>query len=259
MSSAAKPWMKFFPRDWRGDQALRVVSLAARGLWMECLCIMHEARPYGHLLVNGRRVGDDALARMVGISADEVRSLMAELREAGVFDMTREGVVFSRRMVRDQEKSAKCRKAVIEKRWAVEKRGTGTEPPAQVPDSKKFSSRPNRSFNRPPNRVPIAHIPESRTKSPLTPLRSDSRTRWERDMWTALSAHIEHADACVSLLGERPDLCDGATEREDSRRGSGWPWLLGELLRLCEAEGESQALLAGLAAIDHGAPTPARQ
>ena len=44
--SGDRPWMKFYPRDWRGDQALRAVSIAARGLWLECLCIMHEARPY---------------------------------------------------------------------------------------------------------------------------------------------------------------------------------------------------------------------
>ena len=68
----ANPWMKFYPRDWRGDQALRIVSLSARGLWIECLSVMHEATPYGHLVVNGRPVGDDALARMVGASGDEV-------------------------------------------------------------------------------------------------------------------------------------------------------------------------------------------
>lgn len=97
----SNPWMKFYPRDWRGDQALRAVSIAARGLWMECLCIMHEARPYGHLLLNGQSVGDDALARMTGAPVDEVSALMAELRQAGAFSVTREGVIFSRRMVRD--------------------------------------------------------------------------------------------------------------------------------------------------------------
>ena len=41
----SQPWIKFYPRDWRGDQALRVVSLAARGLWIEMLSIMHEGQP----------------------------------------------------------------------------------------------------------------------------------------------------------------------------------------------------------------------
>jgi hypothetical protein len=110
------PWMKFYPRDWRGDQALRSVSIAARGLWMECLCIMHEARPYGHLMLNGQPVEDGALARMTGASVDEVSALMAELRKAGAFSVTREGVIFSRRMTKDHARANKGRKAV-QKRW----------------------------------------------------------------------------------------------------------------------------------------------
>lgn len=142
---SANPWMKFYPRDWRGDQALRIVSLAARGLWMECLAIMHEATPYGHLVVNGRPLGSDALARMVGTSGDEVRTLMSELHEAGVYDMTGAGVIFSRRMVRDQERSAKGRKAV-KKRWS------------QAAETKPQTGGPNRS----PNSPPITQKPEAR-------------------------------------------------------------------------------------------------
>jgi hypothetical protein len=47
--------MKFYPSDWRSDPMLRLCSLAARGLWMEMMCLMHEAEPYGSLLVNGTR------------------------------------------------------------------------------------------------------------------------------------------------------------------------------------------------------------
>ena len=46
------PWMKFYPADWRADPALRMCSLAARGLWMEMLSIMHEADPRGSLRTN---------------------------------------------------------------------------------------------------------------------------------------------------------------------------------------------------------------
>ena len=139
------PWMKFYPRDWRGDQALRAVSIAARGLWMECLCIMHEARPYGHLVLNGQSVGDDALARMTGAPVDEVSALMAELRQAGAFSVTREGIIFSRRMTKDHARAGKGRKAV-QKRWA------------QQSDNKEKSDEPNRS----PNRDPITQKPEAR-------------------------------------------------------------------------------------------------
>jgi len=93
------------------------VSIAARGLWMECLCIMHEAKPYGHLVLNGEPVEGDILARMTGTSVDEVSALMAELRQAGVLSVTSKGVVFSRRMTKDHARAGKGRKAV-QKRWS---------------------------------------------------------------------------------------------------------------------------------------------
>ena len=110
------PWFKFSPASWRGDQALRAVSLAARGLWMECLCIMHEAKPYGHLVLNGTAIDDETLARMTGVPVAEVRALMAELHKAGVLSVTGKGVVFSRRMTKDHAAAHKGRKAA-NKRW----------------------------------------------------------------------------------------------------------------------------------------------
>lgn len=142
---ASAPWMKFYPRDWRGDQALRAVSMAARGLWMECLCIMHEAKPYGHLLINGEPVEDDVLARMVGASLDEVRTLMSELRKAGVLSTTRTGVAFSRRMTKDHAAAQKGAKAA-NKRWSqhAEKQNENTGPngyPIGNPNTQKPEAR----------------------------------------------------------------------------------------------------------------------
>ncbi|MEN6549141.1 MAG: hypothetical protein ABFE07_24110 [Armatimonadia bacterium] len=137
--------MKFYPRDWRGDQALRAVSIGARGLWIECLCIMHEAKPYGHLLLNGEPVGGDALARMTGTTVDEAQALMAELRQAGVFGLTRAGIVFSRRMTKDHAASQKGRKSA-EKRWSqpVEETieiDTPNRPPTKDPNTQKPDTR----------------------------------------------------------------------------------------------------------------------
>lgn len=143
--SAGHPWMKFYPRDWRGEQALRAVSIGARGLWIECICIMHEAKPYGHLMLNGEPVEDATLASMSGVPVDEVSALMAELRKAGVFSVTRKGVVFSRRMVADFARAQKGRKAVF-KRYS------------QDTEIEEETTRPNRS----PNRLPITQKPEAR-------------------------------------------------------------------------------------------------
>src|SRR6185437_10453388 len=101
----SRPWLKFYPADWQADQALRSVGLEARGLWLECMCIMHRAEPYGHLVVNGRPVTDTQLAVLAGTQPDRVPALMAELATAGVFSRNRAGVVYSRRMTRDEKQS----------------------------------------------------------------------------------------------------------------------------------------------------------
>lgn len=99
------PWMKFYPSDWRADPALRMCSVGARGLWMEMLCVMHEATPRGSLVVNGRSVNERQLAGLAGCSVDDVASMLSELEDAGVFSREEDGTIFSRRMRRDDEKA----------------------------------------------------------------------------------------------------------------------------------------------------------
>ncbi|WP_245506237.1 hypothetical protein [Rhizobium ruizarguesonis] len=97
------PWLKFFPSDWRADPSLRMCSIAARGLWIEMLCVMHEATPRGTLRVNGKPVSDKQMAILAGCS--NITGLLQELEEAGVFSREPDGTIFSRRMMRDVEKA----------------------------------------------------------------------------------------------------------------------------------------------------------
>jgi hypothetical protein len=87
--------MKFYTTDWRADPALRMCSMAARGLWIEMICLMHEAEPYGHLLVNGQAVTDAQLASLTGIPLAELNQYMAELEQMGLFSRTKKGVIYS--------------------------------------------------------------------------------------------------------------------------------------------------------------------
>lgn len=95
-------WLKFWPQDWEGDECLKVCSLAARGLWIAMICLMNRATPYGHLLINGRAPTDRKLAALVGASEKEVTAALRELEEEGVFSRTPEGVIVSRRMLKDK-------------------------------------------------------------------------------------------------------------------------------------------------------------
>ena len=134
--NSAQPWMKFYPSDWRADQALRVCSLAARGLWIECLCIMHEAIPYGHLTINGRPATDAQLASLTGTDPSTVRQLLTELEEAGVSSRNRNGVIYSRRMTRDEKRRKDGRKAV--------------EIGGKVPGSRRHQAAEKKQKNQPP-------------------------------------------------------------------------------------------------------------
>jgi hypothetical protein len=97
-----RPAFQFYPADWRKDPALSSCSLAARGLWIEMLCVGHESDNYGVLVVNGRPMNEAQIARAVGESPNIVRKLLQELDEAGVFSRDGAGAIYSRRMVKDE-------------------------------------------------------------------------------------------------------------------------------------------------------------
>jgi hypothetical protein len=88
---------------------LRMCSLGARGLWIEMIALMHQANPYGHLLVSGLSPTDTQLAALVGCPSDQITPLVGELEAAGVFSRTRSGVIYSRKMTRMQKKAATAR------------------------------------------------------------------------------------------------------------------------------------------------------
>jgi hypothetical protein len=101
----ARPWMKFYPVDWRAGPRLRMCSLAARGLWIDLITYMHEGEPYGHLTIDGVPPPTHAIAALVGRPVNEVSEALAELEARGVFDRAASGAIVSRRMVRDNVKS----------------------------------------------------------------------------------------------------------------------------------------------------------
>ena len=70
-------WGKFFWKDWSNDQALRLSSLAAQGLWMRILCVAAEADPIGYVRVNGRALGVTDIAKLAGVTETECASLLS--------------------------------------------------------------------------------------------------------------------------------------------------------------------------------------
>lgn len=103
------PWVKWYFADWASDPRLRLCSLAARGLWMEMLAVMDEARPRGHLIIEGHVPTDAQLAILAAAPAEQIPELIAELETWKAFSRTAKGVIYSRRMVRDEKMTKTAR------------------------------------------------------------------------------------------------------------------------------------------------------
>lgn len=119
---AATKWSQFFWSDWLNDEKLRMCSRAAKGLWMDMLCLMAQSDSPGFLAVNGRKIADDELPHMLAGNQAEVAGLLAELERNGVFSRNKAGTIYCRRMCRAANVSAARSKAANE-RWGRAKGG----------------------------------------------------------------------------------------------------------------------------------------
>lgn len=97
------PAFQFYPGDWNRSTDVKSCSIAARGLWFEMLVLMHDGDPYGHLSIAGEAITVETLASLVGISERICRELLEELERKRVFSRLKNGVIYSRRMVRDNQ------------------------------------------------------------------------------------------------------------------------------------------------------------
>lgn len=98
-------FIKWYPNDWLAEPSLRACSLAARGLWIDMLSLMHLSPRRGYLLAaSGLPISPEQLARLTGCSADEVNRLLGELHTSGVYSSSADGLIFSRRMVREESR-----------------------------------------------------------------------------------------------------------------------------------------------------------
>ena len=98
-----RPSFQFYPGDWLNDARLRMVSVGARGLWIEMICLMHQGSEYGYLKVGGKVILNANLARMCGATLEEVEGWVNELEQVEVFSRHADGCIYSRRMIRDEE------------------------------------------------------------------------------------------------------------------------------------------------------------
>ena len=106
MNVGKLPSLQFYPGDWLRD-SVAGCSLAAQGLWLRMMFLMHDSARYGYLCnSDGSPIPPGSVALRCGCTLEQYEALLHELDSVDVPSRTTEGVIFSRRMVRDAAKRA---------------------------------------------------------------------------------------------------------------------------------------------------------
>ena len=110
MSDSAAPAVKgklpafqFYPGDWLKDPELRSVSAAARGLYIDIICVLFESKTKYKLDIPSQMNEATVVSRRTGVPKKQVERLLKELEIAGVLVRDEKGVIYSKRMKRDEE------------------------------------------------------------------------------------------------------------------------------------------------------------
>jgi len=95
------PYIHFYTGEWMKDPAVGMLSPAARGIWMDLLCVMHENDRCGAICGNTQQ-----LARLARCSTDEMAGALNEFelcKTASVTDSNGIVTVVNRRMAREHK------------------------------------------------------------------------------------------------------------------------------------------------------------
>jgi hypothetical protein len=109
---SAKHSTKWFWSDWSGDEQVRNLTPAERGLWIDLLTLAAVGNPTGYVCdAKGDAVPLERIARLANCTLAEASSLISGILAKGVASQDRSGRLFNRRMVRDVELSVKRQRA----------------------------------------------------------------------------------------------------------------------------------------------------
>jgi hypothetical protein len=98
------PSLQFYPGDWKKDPGVQSLSYEDRGIWFEIMLLMFESSERGKLMLNGKPMPDDALARLLGLDKQILTTTITTLLTYGVASREENsGALICRRMVRDEE------------------------------------------------------------------------------------------------------------------------------------------------------------
>lgn len=150
---AKSPGFWFFTGDWLKDPELRFCSLFARGLLVDLLCYMFEAKEQGYLSnADGAPRTDEQIVHAIsGGGTQEKLAALKELEHSGVLSRDSRGVLYSRRIARLAEISKARSKAGSK---------GGSKPQAKAKQNEKQNRGVSVSVSDSVSDITLSHSPE---------------------------------------------------------------------------------------------------
>lgn len=170
MGKSRAPAMQFYIADYIQDT--RMLSLPARGAWMECLCQMWISPERGKI-----EYSCEEFARLFGCGNVESEKVIFELMESGICDAlpkryqdvtkyNQKITIMSRRMLRDE----KLRKSNADKQNRYRRKNNTKKLPESNPNS------------NPPSSDYSLHTTNTTVQTPISPLKGEGRVTRKKNL-----------------------------------------------------------------------------
>ena len=103
------PAFMFYPGDWRKDTGVQSLSYEERGVWFELICFMWESEQRGKLVLNGKKMDENDISRLIGLDVSQTSKILATLLAKGVAKIEQNtGIIYCKRII-DEEHIRKVR------------------------------------------------------------------------------------------------------------------------------------------------------
>lgn len=231
------PAFQFYTGDWMKDANLRRCTHAAKGVWIDILCLMFDSEERGVLVSRRRAWDDDEIVLAVGGDSAVVRAGLEELTSKGVAARRKDGALYSKRMVDDEDKRRKDR--------VNGSKGGNKDLLAKKAEAEAANKRDNQGVN--PNINP--EIPPSSSSSS-----SDDNIKKEEN--ASLLAKPQDVEEALAYAGDRPGYQPEVVRHwYASRDSAGWERVNGVPVRNWRSDLDAWVLTA---ARQSPPPTPRR-
>lgn len=97
-----RPFMQFYTQDYECDARVKSCSPLAELLLLRTIFLMHRCTPYGHLAIDGIAMSARQMAHELRMTPYRLRKLFDELLSKQVLHRADDGVIYCKRMVRDE-------------------------------------------------------------------------------------------------------------------------------------------------------------